>query len=220
MLLRRRTSRQAASALSVSRAPQATAQDEQADRPSILLIVTDDQRWDTLWAMPEVQRSLVQPGITFSEAFTTSSLCCPSRASILTGQYPHNHGVLRGSEKHWGFGLFRELGNETSTIATWLSEAGYRTGYFGKYLNGYPEKDDPTHVPPRISPVSGLAINFTKPSSASMIIDLISPTLSWMNRHSPEMPSVTSTLNTSAAVSSPFTSGSPRMATARARTLA
>jgi N-acetylglucosamine-6-sulfatase len=131
-------------AVSVCLAPPATAQDEQADRPSILLIVTDDQRWDTLWAMPEVQRSLVERGVNFSESFTTSSLCCPSRASILTGEYPHTTGVYRQALPHGGFKSFRDA----TTIATQLHAAGYHTGFFGKYLDSYQHDALTGYVPP------------------------------------------------------------------------
>jgi hypothetical protein len=57
------------------------------ERPNVLLIVTDDQRWDTLEAMPVVQQELVSRGVTFSHSFVSNPLCCPSRASILTGNY-------------------------------------------------------------------------------------------------------------------------------------
>jgi len=134
----------AAFALSVSLAPRAIAQDGQADPPSILLIVTDDQRWDTLWAMPEVQGSLVEPGVNFEESFTTSSLCCPSRASILTGAYPHTTGVYRQGGRFGGFRSFED----STTIATELDEAGYRTGFFGKYLDSYQHDALTGYVPP------------------------------------------------------------------------
>jgi N-acetylglucosamine-6-sulfatase len=129
-------------AVSVSQAPPAAAQ--QPDPPSILLIVTDDQRWDTLWAMPEVQRSLMEPGVSFSESFTTSSLCCPSRASILTGAYPHTTGVYRQAPPHGGFKSFED----STTIATQLDDAGYRTGYFGKYVDSYQSDALSGYVPP------------------------------------------------------------------------
>jgi arylsulfatase A-like enzyme len=109
------------------------AQDAGDNRPSILLIVTDDQRWDTLWAMPEVQRSLVGRGVTFENSFVSSPLCCPSRASILTGAYPHTTGVYTQGPPHGGFRAF----DDSTTIATELHDAGYRTGFFGKYLDSY-----------------------------------------------------------------------------------
>jgi N-acetylglucosamine-6-sulfatase len=134
----------AALAVSLRLGPSAAAQDEPTDRPSILLIVTDDQRWDTLWAMPEVQRSLVERGVNFSESFTTSSLCCPSRASILTGEYPHTTGVYRQALPHGGFKSFRDA----TTIATQLHAAGYHTGFFGKYLDSYQHDALTGYVPP------------------------------------------------------------------------
>jgi N-acetylglucosamine-6-sulfatase len=131
-------------AVSLCLAPPAMAQAEPTDRPSILLIVTDDQRWDTLWSMPEVQRSLVDRGVNFSESFTTSSLCCPSRASILTGEYPHTTGVYRQTLPYGGFKSFRD----STTIATQLHDAGYQTGFFGKYLDSYQHDALTGYVPP------------------------------------------------------------------------
>ncbi len=111
-----------------------------ATTPTILMIVTDDQRWDTLWAMPNVQRRLVQKGITFQNAFVTTPLCCPSRASLLTGNYSHTTGVWANGGPLGGFHRFPDR----STVATWLQGAGYETALFGKYLNRY----EGTYVPP------------------------------------------------------------------------
>lgn len=113
-----------------------------ADQPNIVLVLTDDQRWDSLVQMPSVQRLLVDKGTSFTNAFTTDPLCCPSRASILTGTYPHTTGVYRNSARYGGWEAFRDA--EGSTLATWLRGAGYRTGMFGKYFNGYRT----TEVPP------------------------------------------------------------------------
>src|SRR5437763_9953330 len=63
------------------------------DAPTIVFILTDDQRWDTLAAMPIVRRELAAHGVTFTNAFVSDSLCCPSRVSILTGKYAHHTGV-------------------------------------------------------------------------------------------------------------------------------
>ena len=106
---------------------------EPDERPNILLVLTDDQRWDTLGVMPTVQRELVGRGVTFTEAVAVNPLCCPSRATILTGQYSHTTGVYSNLPPYGGSQWF----DDDSTIATWLHEAGYRTGYVGKYLNGY-----------------------------------------------------------------------------------
>ncbi|MDQ3993729.1 MAG: sulfatase-like hydrolase/transferase [Actinomycetota bacterium] len=104
-----------------------------APRPNIVLVFTDDQRWDTLWAMPNVQRTLVAPGISFSNAFVVNPVCCPSRASTLTGRYSHATGIYRNQAPYGGFASF----DDSSTIATWLHGAGYRTAAIGKYLIGY-----------------------------------------------------------------------------------
>ena len=109
--------------------------------PSIVLILTDDQRFDTLAAMPNVQRDLSAHGVTFTNGFVSDSLCCPSRASILTGQYSSHTGVWGNQEPFGGFHSF----HDQSTIATWLRAKGYHTALFGKYLNGY---DDTRYIPP------------------------------------------------------------------------
>lgn len=106
-------------------------------RPNIVLILTDDQRWDTLWSMPVVRRLLVDHGVTFSNAFVTNSDCCPSRSTILTGNYSHTTGIYVNRPPHGGAVDFRRYGDDQSTIATWLHDAGYHTGLVGKYLNGY-----------------------------------------------------------------------------------
>jgi N-acetylglucosamine-6-sulfatase len=104
-------------------------------KPNVVFIVTDDQRWDTLWAMPTVQSDLVDHGVRFRNAFVTNPLCCPSRATILTGEYSHSTGVYSNMEgSPYAFSAF----DDSSTLATWLHDGGYRTGLFGKYLNGYP----------------------------------------------------------------------------------
>ncbi len=106
-------------------------------RPNIVLILTDDQRWDTLWSMPNVRRLLVRHGVTFTNSFVSDSLCCPSRASVLTGNYAHTTHVWDNHRPNGGAPAFRAAGDERSTIATWLHADGYDTGLFGKYLNAY-----------------------------------------------------------------------------------
>jgi N-acetylglucosamine-6-sulfatase len=106
-------------------------------RTNVVVILTDDQRWDTLWSMPNVQKLLVKHGVTFQNSFVSDSLCCPSRASILTGNYAHTTGVYDNHPPNGGAPAFREHGGEKSTIATWLKADGYDTGLFGKYLNSY-----------------------------------------------------------------------------------
>ena len=115
-----------------------------ATAPSILLIVTDDQRWDTLWAMPHVRELISDKGTTFDNAFVVNALCCPSRSSILTGNYSHTTGVYRETPPFGAFPSFRD----GSTIATWLRSKGYSTALFGKYIDGYQHAALTGYVPP------------------------------------------------------------------------
>jgi hypothetical protein len=116
-----------------------------AASPSIILINTDDLDSDSLRFMPNVESLVIGTGASFTDFIVAAPDCCPSRVSLLRGQYVHNHGILRGSKK-FGEGKFRSRGLEDSTIATWLRRADYRTALIGKYLNGY--ENDPTYVPP------------------------------------------------------------------------
>lgn len=102
-------------------------------RPNIVFIVTDDQRYDTMQYMPLTTSLLGVDSIKFNNAFVSTALCCPSRATILTGKYAHNHGIYFTSAPNGGAISF----NDSSTIATWLSDTGYKTALLGKYLNGY-----------------------------------------------------------------------------------
>ena len=117
--------------------------DRPADgRPNVIVVLTDDQGWDTVDAMPWLRGRLDAPGsgwTSFPLAFATSPLCCPARASLLTGRYPRHTGVLRN--------LDAARFDESETLATWLQAAGYRTALVGKYLNGYPFGRLP-YVPP------------------------------------------------------------------------
>jgi N-acetylglucosamine-6-sulfatase len=102
-------------------------------RPNILVLMTDDQRYDSLQYMPNVQQLLVQKGTRFERFYASYPLCCPSRATFLTGQYAHNHGVL---DNFLPLGGFTRL-DHTNTLAVWLLNSGYYTGLIGKYLNCY-----------------------------------------------------------------------------------
>ncbi|GIV00654.1 MAG: hypothetical protein KatS3mg014_2269 [Actinomycetota bacterium] len=125
--------------------PTAQAQTPREGAPStIVLLVTDDQRYDTLWAMPTVQRELVRRGADLPDAFVVNPICCPSRATILTGAYSHTTGVYRQIPPYGRFEWFRD----GSTLATWLHDAGYTTGLFGKYLDGYQHAGLTGYIPP------------------------------------------------------------------------
>jgi N-acetylglucosamine-6-sulfatase len=114
------------------------------DRPNMILILTDDLDAASISHMPNLRSLLIERGTTFENAFVTDPLCCPSRATILRGQYAHNHGVLANELPHGGFKKFRSLGRGNSTVATWLQDEGYRTILVGKYMNDY----EGTYVPP------------------------------------------------------------------------
>jgi len=96
------------------------------DRPNFLIIVTDDQRYDTMGYMPNTQKMIFDQGATFTNGYITTPLCCPSRSSILTGMYAHNHGVLEN-----------DLKLEHTTFMETMHENGYYTGLVGKYLNSW-----------------------------------------------------------------------------------
>ena len=101
------------------------------ERPNILHILTDDQTVDSMRYMQQTERRLGDKGVTFTNYHATQPLCCPSRASFLTGEYPHNHGVLDNLPPY-GYGAM----DFSRTIYTTLHESGYRTGWIGKVLNG------------------------------------------------------------------------------------
>jgi arylsulfatase A-like enzyme len=102
---------------------------------NIVFILTDDQRANTMAQMPLTMSLIGNPGVRFVNAFATTPLCCPARATILTGLYTHNHNV-RSNGAPYGAPAFADA----STIATWLQAAGYRTALVGKYLNLYNKK--------------------------------------------------------------------------------
>lgn len=122
--------------------------------PNVVVVMLDDLDStlfaDALPSLPAIS-AVKARGASFDRYFATTPLCCPSRASFLRGQYPQNHGVLwnRGDpDGNGGFEAFHRLGRESSTLATWLHDAGYRTGLLGKYLNAYPMGAPADWVPP------------------------------------------------------------------------
>ncbi len=108
--------------------------------PNVLIIVTDDQHVGTLASMPFTSTM----GRRFDNAFVPYAMCCPSRASILTGNNAHTHGVWGNSLPIGGVAKL----DDSSTLATWLDGSGYQTGLFGKYLNKYGDDIPGTYVPP------------------------------------------------------------------------
>src|SRR4051794_31350145 len=111
-------------------APGATAAPR---RPNVVTIMTDDQDFRSMWAMPKTRKLLARHGTTFANNIVSYPLCCPSRATYLTGEYAHNHGVLWNNWPEGGYYKF----DGSETLPVWLRRAGYRTIHIGKYLNEY-----------------------------------------------------------------------------------
>lgn len=116
------------------------------ERPNVVFILTDDLDVGSISVMANLKSLMIEEGTTFDNAFVTDPLCCPSRATILRGQYSHNTGIQGNSAPEGGFEKFRRKGLDDSTMATWLhDDAGYDTFYAGKYMNGY---DGTRYIPP------------------------------------------------------------------------
>ena len=131
--------------------------------PSFVVIQTDDQTLDGLYAtaraypgapetraMPATLDLIAKKGITFNRYYVSYPLCCPSRVSLLTGRYAHNHKVKGNIQPNGGYIGFSFRGAMTHNLATWLQADGYKTVHIGKFLNGYGEEplDAGTTVPP------------------------------------------------------------------------
>jgi len=112
-----------------------------AARPNVVVMMTDDQTAASLKYMQQANALLAAHGTTFESSIATFPLCCPSRATHLTGQYAHNHGVLHNSGPFGGFARLEHA----NTLPVWLANAGYRTMHVGRYLNGYEYADG---IPP------------------------------------------------------------------------
>jgi N-acetylglucosamine-6-sulfatase len=112
-------------------------------KPNILVVMTDDMAASDLKFMPNVQRLLVDKGTTFTNAVDSFPLCCPARATFITGQYAHNHGVFGNFYPYGWYGM-QDRGN---ILPAWLQSDGYRTALIGKWLNGYGALDAHGEVP-------------------------------------------------------------------------
>lgn len=109
--------------------------DTATGQPNILLIVTDDQRANTLGVMPNTRAIFRRQGTAFSNTYAVSAQCCPSRAAMWTGQYPHNNGVVTNNQS----GSL----DHKATIQRYLQDAGYVTAMAGKYLNRWDADENP-----------------------------------------------------------------------------
>jgi N-acetylglucosamine-6-sulfatase len=134
-------------------------------RPNVVVVMVDDLDLDGMNTLleldlaPNIEHYLVTEGTVFTQSFVANALCCPSRATFLTGQYSHNNGVLSNTGPQGGVKAF----DDTSTLGTWLQDGGYRTSYAGKYLNGYGLRrksrilaERPRYVPPGWSHWQGM----------------------------------------------------------------
>lgn len=115
--------------------------------PNIVFILADDMDTPLLEFMPKTQKALAEQGVTFNQFFVSMATCCPSRTTILRGQYSHNTEIFETTLPDGGFEKFYALKEEKSTIAVWLEDAGYKTAFFGKYMNGYPATATQTYIP-------------------------------------------------------------------------
>ena len=110
------------------------ADDERRVRANVVVLMTDDQDVESMRVLRRTERMIGARGVTFSRAFASFPLCCPSRASFLTGQHAHNNGV-QGNRPARDGGGYVNLRRPTRTLARWMKAAGYDTAYFGKWAN-------------------------------------------------------------------------------------
>jgi N-acetylglucosamine-6-sulfatase len=115
--------------------PEAAAQT--TAKPNFVFILADDMRKDDLKYMPKTRSLLKDKGMSFANAYVSNPLCCPSRATIMRGQYAHNTAVWANNGSQGGWEAYRSNGNERANVAARLDTAGYRTALLGKYFNDY-----------------------------------------------------------------------------------
>jgi N-acetylglucosamine-6-sulfatase len=138
-----------------------------SSKPNIIMFTTDDQTVRDLVAMPKTQALIGSQGANFLHAYVSMSLCCPSRITVQTGEYAHNHHVMGNTPPQGGYSVF----NDKNDLPVWLQQAGYRTIHIGKMPNGFGTETNETYVPPGWAPFNGGAgpgefYAFIKPASA------------------------------------------------------
>jgi arylsulfatase A-like enzyme len=114
-----------------------------AEQPNLVVVMTDDQTVSELAGMRHTRRLVGANGVRFDRSYVSYPVCCPSRATYLTGQYAHNHGVMGLYPPTGGYGRF----DKRNALPVWLQNAGYHTAHLGKFLNGYGDQE-PADVPP------------------------------------------------------------------------
>ena len=129
----------AVTALAVAALPPVESARAVASQPNVVVVMTDDQTYEQLRVMPQINEFFDAKGTAFDSFVSSYPLCCPSRATFLTGQYALNHGVLSNTEPRGGYPAL----DSDNTLPLWLQDAGYRTTHIGKYLNGTPAEEIP-----------------------------------------------------------------------------
>jgi N-acetylglucosamine-6-sulfatase len=119
-----------------------------SDKPNIIMFTTDDQTVRDMVAMPKTQALIGNAGASFLHAYVSMPLCCPSRVTVQTGQYAHNHHVMGNTPPQGGYSQF----NDKDDMPVWLQKAGYRTVHIGKMPNGFGTETNETYVPPGWGP--------------------------------------------------------------------
>jgi arylsulfatase A-like enzyme len=132
----------AAGALTQSAQARPTTADRDG-RPNILVVMTDDEAATDVRQMPNVRRLIARRGTSFADAVDSFPLCCPARATFITGQYAHNHGVGGNFYPYGWYGMK----HRKNILPRWLQKAGYKTALIGKWLNGYGALDAHGEVP-------------------------------------------------------------------------
>ena len=136
--------------------PAAAAKTKPKPRPNVVVIQTDDQTLGELYAgytaaaMPNTLGLIASRGETFSRYYVSYSLCCPSRVTLLTGRYAHNHNVRGNVQPNGGYSGFAARAALNHNLAVWMHRVGYRTVHVGKFLNGYGDApySDGLNAPP------------------------------------------------------------------------
>jgi N-acetylglucosamine-6-sulfatase len=122
--------------------PETGSVERNDDPPNVIVVMTDDQPTGMLHALPRTRELVGGAGVSFDNYYVSYPLCCPSRATYLTGQYAHNNGVAHNGPPLGGYQRLAEA----DALPVWLREAGYVTSHIGKYPNGY-GRDDPHNIP-------------------------------------------------------------------------
>ena len=122
-----------------------------SSKPNVIMFTTDDQTVRDLAAMPKTQALIGSQGANFLHAYVSMSLCCPSRITVQTGEYAHNHHVMGNTPPQGGYTVF----NDKNDLPIWLQQAGYRTIHIGKMPNGFGTETNETYVPPGWGPFNG-----------------------------------------------------------------